>query len=100
MGTHKAVDDQVAELSSIRNNEIDRCKVAVEDENSAQFMSGSYEELIAAKKENVALQMESEYRARLKEAYSQVKTANVIRNNEQKHMVNWIISNVKASITP
>jgi len=105
--THKAVDDQVAELSSIRNNEIDRCKVAVEDENSAQFMSGSYEELIAAKKENVALQMESEYRARLKDAYSQVKsrldyqlqTANVIRNNEQKHMVNWIISNVKASIT-
>jgi len=106
--SRKLVDDQVAEMSSIRNTEIDRCKVAVEDENSAQFMSGSYEELIAAKKENVALQMESEYRARLKEAYSQVKsrldyqlqTANVIRNNEQKHMVNWIISNVKASITP
>jgi len=105
--SHKLVDDGIAEVSSIRNKEIDRCKVAVEDENKAQFMSGSFEELIAAKKENVELQMESEYRARLKEAYSQVKrrldyqlqTANVIRNNEQKHMVDWIISNVKKSIT-
>lgn len=106
--SHKMVDDQVASVSEMRNKEIDRCKVALEDEGKAQFMSGSYEELIAAKKENVALQMEAEYRARLKDAYTQVKkrldyqlqTANVIRNNEQKHMVEWIINNVKKSITP
>lgn len=102
------IDKQTEMLSSIRQKEIDRCKTAMEEESSAQFMAGSYEELISAKKENVALQLESEYRARLKEAFTQVKrrldyqlqTSNVIRTNEQRHMVDWIIGNVKKSITP
>lgn len=101
------VDKETAFLANIRQKEIDRCKTAIEDESNAQIMAGSYEELIAAKKENVALQLESEYRARLKDAFTQVKrrldfqlqTANVIRTNEQRHMVDWILSNVKKSIT-
>jgi len=104
----KMVDEQVDGLASIRTKEVDRVKMAIEDEQKAQWMAGSYEELISAKKENVQLQMENEYRTRLKDAYTQVKrrldyqlqTANVLRTNEQKHMVDWIISNVKKSITP
>merc|ERR1712200_298286 len=77
------------------------------DEEKSQWMASSYEELIAAKKESVSLQLEAEYRARIKDAFTQVKrrldyqlqTANVLRANEQKHMVNWIIENVKKSIT-
>jgi len=102
-----SIDSTIAQYDSIRQKEIDRCAQAIEDEEKSQWMAGSYEELIAAKKENVALQLESEYRARLKDAYTQVKrrldyqlqTANVLRANEQKHMVDWIITNVKKSIT-
>ena len=36
-------------------------------------MKSSYEELIAAKKENVALQLEAAYRSRINEAYQQVR---------------------------
>ena len=35
-------------------------------------MKSSYEELIAAKKENVALQLEGAYRSRINDAYQQV----------------------------
>ena len=61
-----------AELDSIRQREIDRCAQAVEDEEKSQWMASSYEELIAAKKESVALQLEAEYRARIKDAFTQV----------------------------
>merc|ERR1712126_526034 len=68
----------------------------------------AWKAIIAAKKEAVGLQLEGEYRSRLAAAHSavkkrldyQVETANVLRRMEQKHMVDWIIGNVKASITP
>merc|ERR1712087_54212 len=101
------IDKEISDMDSIRNKEIDRCALAIEEEEKGQWMAESYEDLISAKKENVALQLEAEYRARLKDAYTQVKrrldyqlqTANVLRANEQKHMVDWIITNVKKSIT-
>merc|ERR1711944_369473 len=79
----------------------------VDDEENSQWMATSYEELMQAKKENVGLQLEIEYRSRLNEAYKQVRrrldyqlaTANVLRAAEQKHMVQWIIDNVRKSIT-
>lgn len=103
----KEVDAQEAELKSIRQNEIDRCKAALTEEENGQWMATSYQELMAAKKENVGMQLEIEYRTRLNEAYKQVKrrldyqlaTANVLRAAEQKHMVQWIIDNVRKSIT-
>ena len=67
------IDANKAELDSIRQREIDRCAQAVEDEEKSQWMASSYEELIAAKKESVALQLEAEYRARIKDAFTQVR---------------------------
>merc|ERR1712203_1224616 len=77
------------------------------EEANSQWMATSYQELMEAKKENVGLQLELEYRSRLNDAYKQVKrrldyqlaTANVLRAAEQKHMVQWIIDNVRKSIT-
>lgn len=111
-GINKFIYDGITkkenELKAVRQDEIDRCKAAIDDENNAQWMATSWETLIQAKKDNVGLQLEAEYRQRLQEAYNQVKrrldyqleTTNVMRRIEQKHMVDWIISSVKTSITP
>jgi len=103
----KQVDADTARIKAIRQDEIDRCKAAIAEEENSQWMATSYQELMQAKKENVGLQLEIEYRSRLQEAYKQVKlrldyqlaTANVLRAAEQKHMVQWIIDNVRKSIT-
>ena len=68
----KQVDDQDAEYGKIRMDEINRCKDAIAEEENSQWMATSYQELIQAKKENVGLQLEMEYRTRLNEAYKQV----------------------------
>ena len=68
----KAVDAEEAKVKSIRQDEIDRCKAAIAEEENSQWMATSYQELMEAKKENVGLQLELEYRSRLNDAYKQV----------------------------
>ncbi|XP_016664309.1 ATP synthase subunit b, mitochondrial-like [Acyrthosiphon pisum] len=63
-------------------------------------------QIIRAKRENVAIQLEAAYRGRLIRAYNQVKRrldyqvdlANLTRTVQHKFMVNWIVDNVKSSI--
>jgi len=105
---NKQMDEEEAALKSIRQSEIDFCKESIAMEEKAQANAVAWEDIIAAKKEIVGLQLEASYRERLNEAYTQVKKRldyqvevnNVMRRMEQKHMVDWIISNVKKSITP
>eukprot|EP00092_Neocalanus_flemingeri_P036884 GFUD01040147.1.p1 GENE.GFUD01040147.1~~GFUD01040147.1.p1 ORF type:complete len:246 (+),score=78.69 GFUD01040147.1:147-884(+) len=105
---NKDLDDDEAALKSIRQSEVDSCKAAIAGEELSQVNTTAWEDIIAAKKEAVGLQLEGVYRGRLQAAYTQVKkrldyqleTANVVRRMEQKHMVDWIIGNVKKSITP
>jgi F-type H+-transporting ATPase subunit b len=64
--------------------------------------------IFQAKREQVDLQLEVEYRERLAEVYNTVKSRLdyqaerdfMERKFEQDHMVNWIVRNVKKSITP
>jgi len=105
---NKQLDQEEAELKAIRQNEIDYCLAQIAGEQKAQSDAEAWKDIIAAKKEAVGLQLEGEYRSRLAAAHVQIKkrldyqleTANVMRRMEQKHMVDWIIGNVKASITP
>merc|ERR1712147_270779 len=82
---NKELDEEEAQLKAIRQSEIDVIKDTIAMEKEAQLDAGAYTDIIAAKKEAVGLQLEA---------------ANVLRRMEQKHMVDWIISNVKKSITP
>jgi F-type H+-transporting ATPase subunit b len=103
----RLVEDEHA-LKSIRQNEIDLMNESIAYEKTAQVDATVWEDIIIAKKEAVGLQLEGAYRQRLHDAYTQVKkrldyqleVSNVVRRMEQKHMVDWIISNVKKSITP
>merc|ERR1711935_863147 len=105
---NKEMDTEEAQLKQIRQGEIDLCLQQIQYEKEAQADATAWADVITAKKEAVGLQLEGEYRERLALAHSQVKkrldyqleTANVMRRMEQKHMVDWIISNVKQSITP
>ncbi|EUB61702.1 ATP synthase subunit b [Echinococcus granulosus] len=64
--------------------------------------------LVAAKKENIDLQLEAAYRERLQNVYKavirrldyHVERENVRRRFQQQHMANWITSAVVAGITP
>lgn len=64
--------------------------------------------LYEAKRENIDLQLEAEYRQRISEAYQAVKnrldhqldTKNANIRFQQQHMVRWIVDNVVKSITP
>jgi len=102
------IDKDEAIYKNIRQKEIDHMKAAIAIEKESQSDATAWEEIIAAKKEAVGLQLESVYRQRLNEAYGQVKkrldyqleVSNVMRRMEQKHMVDWIINNVKSSISP
>ena len=75
---NKELDEEEAELRSIRQNEIDSCKSAIAAEEGAQSDAAAWKDIITAKKEAVGLQLESVYRSRLQEAHLQVCSVNCL----------------------
>jgi F-type H+-transporting ATPase subunit b len=96
------------QLNAGKIAELDSLKQAIEAEKRSQVEAEGMKMLFEAKRENVALQLEAVYRERLMEVYQEVKRrldyqvekVNVERNIQQRHMVNWIVDNVKKAITP
>lgn len=110
---HKYCDQQLqAEVDDEKKdiiNVVKEIKESVQLEKAHQEMLPDCIANIAeAKKENVDLQLELHYRERLSNAFQEVKrrveylaqSEEAKRRFEQKHMVNWIIDQVKKSITP
>merc|ERR1719290_681081 len=101
----KQLDEEERMLKNVRQKEIDYLLKTIESEKVSQANGAVFEDVIAAKKEAVGLQLEAAYRRRLSDAYTQVKkrldyqleVSNVKRRMEQKHMVDYQleVSNVK-----
>lgn len=96
----------IDELNSGKTSEIKALNEAIQSEKTAQFQAEGSKMLFDVKRENVGLQLEAAYRERIMTVYNEVKKRldyqvekqNVERSIQQKHMVNWIIDNVKKSV--
>lgn len=81
---------------------------AIENEKKSLWQAEGQKILMNAKRENVLMQLEIEYRRRMMNVYEQTKRRldyhlelyNTKKKLEQKHMVDWIVNSVVKSITP
>ncbi|XP_042149041.1 ATP synthase subunit b, mitochondrial-like [Ixodes scapularis] len=104
----KEVDKEEADLDSFRQGNIDGLQEAIKNEERSQWQAQGQHMLFEAKRENVQLQLEAEFRKRQMTVYNEVKrrldyhleVQNITRRMQQKHMVDWIVNNVVKSITP
>ncbi|GBP11598.1 ATP synthase subunit b, mitochondrial [Eumeta japonica] len=104
----KEVDKVEANWNQSRVDTIKGLENAIAEEKKAQWRAEGQELLLDAKKENVLLQLEAAYRERLMHAYLEVKRrldyqlekAVIERRIAQKNLVNWVVTNVTAAITP
>ncbi|VVC88228.1 unnamed protein product [Leptidea sinapis] len=102
------VDKVETDLNSDRVETLKFLEETIASEKDAQWRAQGQELLVQAKKENVLLQLEAAYRERLMNTYQEVKrrldfqlekTA-LERRFEQKHLVDWVVTNVSRAITP
>lgn len=104
----KECDKEEQEIDQFRIGGIENYKDCIKQEELAQWQAHGQSHLFQAKRENVALQLEAEFRKRQMAVYDEVKkrldyhleVQNLTRRLQQKHMVDWIVNNVVKSITP
>ncbi|XP_065285795.1 ATP synthase subunit b, mitochondrial-like [Dermacentor albipictus] len=104
----KEVDKEEQAIDNYRLNGIETFKESIKNEEVAQWQAQGQHYLFEAKRENVALQLEAEFRQRQMTVYTEVKkrldyhleVQNLTRRLQQKHMVDWIVNNVLKNITP
>ncbi|XP_018007247.1 ATP synthase subunit b, mitochondrial isoform X2 [Hyalella azteca] len=106
------LDDQLAkekeEMLSGRNNTIKALTEGIAASELSAEQAKGQSLLFQAKRDNIGLQLEAAYRQRLQSVYAEVKKrldyqlekSNVEKRFEQRHMVDWIVQNVRQSITP
>ncbi|KAJ8925761.1 hypothetical protein NQ315_009609 [Exocentrus adspersus] len=104
----KEVDAYEAGWQESRNQEKQVLEEQIADEEKGQWSVEGQTLLMQAKRENVALQLEANYRERLLAAYNEVKKRldyqvekqNIERRITQRNLIDWVVARVRASITP
>lgn len=103
----KGVEEAEREANEGRNHDLQMLADSIKEEELAQWRADGQELLLAAKRENVLLQLEAAYRERAMQVYSEVKKRldyqvekqRVEQMIAQKHMVQWVVSNVLKSLS-
>ncbi|POI25178.1 hypothetical protein CIB84_011073, partial [Bambusicola thoracicus] len=104
----KLNEEKIAKALEVKNEAIKALETAIEEEKKEQWRIEGRSYLFDAKRNNIAMLLEANYRERLLTVYNEVKKRldyqvalqNLKRQKEQDHMVQWVEKNVIQSITP
>jgi len=104
----KLRDDKVAKAQECKDLAVASLALAIEDEKKEQWRVEGRSMLFDAKRNNVAMLLETNRRERIHMVHNEVKKRldyqialqNLHRQLEQEHMVAWVEKNVVGSITP
>ncbi|XP_042347408.1 ATP synthase F(0) complex subunit B1, mitochondrial [Plectropomus leopardus] len=104
----KVNDEKVAKVQKVKDESMANLTDAIEDEKKEQWRVEGRSMLFDAKRNNVAMLLETNYRERLHMVTNEVKRRldyqialqHLQTRMEQEHMVNWVEKSVVGSITP
>ncbi|XP_076859927.1 ATP synthase peripheral stalk subunit b, mitochondrial [Brachyhypopomus gauderio] len=104
----KLNEEKVAKAQEVKDLAMSNLAQSIEDEKKEQWRVEGRNILFDAKRNNVAMLLETNYRERLhmvtnevkKRLDYQVQLQNLQTRMEQEHMVNWVEQSVIKSITP
>ncbi|CAH2220868.1 ATP synthase F(0) complex subunit B1, mitochondrial [Pelobates cultripes] len=104
----KLNEEKVASAQAVKDASVKNFEQAIDEEKKEQWRVEGRHYLFDAKRNNVNMILEVNYRERLLNVYSEVKKRldyqvalqHLQRRKEQDHMISWIEKNVVQSITP
>lgn len=104
---NKQVDETENKHKELRADMIRNLEEAVKREEAVQWQADGQELLLDAKRTNVKMQLEASFRERAMQVYTEVKKRldyqvekqRIDQMIAQKHMVQWVVSNVLKSLS-
>ncbi|XP_077150999.1 ATP synthase peripheral stalk subunit b, mitochondrial [Ranitomeya variabilis] len=104
----KLNEEKISKAAAVKETAIKDLQSAIESEKKEQWRVDGRQYLFDAKRNNVTMLLEINYRERLLSVYNEVKKRldyqlalqNLLRLKEQDHMINWVEKGVVQSITP